>query len=187
MVDAIKEFFGHEKYREKKVKQELFDALTNSQDGLYVYDPEFKQRGSKCENEPDMLAVRYAGGKPKSIVLIEVKSKWEACEDGTSGLMKHLDGMNYYIKESPYINNRKQEAQDIISAYKALNLHNPPMIVPNLEDIKSYEMMIILSDSAVDYYQDFADVIQEYIQEHKYNCEIMEWTDTKLLKELFRN
>ncbi len=176
MVEEIKAFFGSGKYLEKKIQQELFEALTDSQDGLYVYDLEFKQRGSKCENEPDMLAVRYSGGRPQSIVLIEVKSNRKACEDETSGLTKHLDGMNYYIKESPYINNRKQEAHDIISAYKSLNLHNPPKIVPDPEDIKGFEMMIILTDTAIDYYHEYEDIIQEYIKEKEYDCEIMEWT-----------
>ena len=171
----------------KKTRQELFDALTDSQDGLYVYDMEFKQRGSKCENEPDMLAVRYSGGKPQSIVLIEVKSKRKACEDETSGLMHHLDGMNNYINESPYLNKRKQEAHDIISAYKSLELHNPPEVVPDSEGIKRYEMMIILTDTAVDYYHERDDIIQEHIKGKKYNCEIMEWTDAKTLKQLFKN
>ena len=86
MVNAITEFFGPQKYREKRIQQELFEVLTDSQDGLYVYDLEFKQRGSKLENEPDMLAVRYSDGEPKSIVFIEVKSKRKACEDRTSVL-----------------------------------------------------------------------------------------------------
>ncbi|WP_026659731.1 hypothetical protein [Butyrivibrio sp. AC2005] len=187
MVEAIKEFFGSGKYQEKRIQQELFDALTGSKDGLYVYDLEFKQRGHKYENEPDMLAVRYSGGKPQSIVLIEVKSKRKACEDETSGLTRHLDGMNHYIKESPYLNNRKQETHDIISAYKDLNLHNPPKNVPSPEDIKRFEMVVILTNTAVDYYHEHEDVIQKYIRENRYNCEIMEWTDDKTLKQLFEN
>ena len=186
MVDAIKVFFGSEKYQENKIQQELFEALTDSQEGLYVYDLEFHQKGSKYENEPDMLAVRYSGEKPQSIVLIEVKSKEKACEDETSGLTKHLDGMYKYITESPYLNNRKQEAHDIISAYKGLNLHNPPKIVPNLEDIKNFEMMIILTNTAIDFYNERGDIIQEYIKKNKYNCEIMEWTDVKMLKQRFK-
>ncbi|WP_024866354.1 hypothetical protein [Butyrivibrio sp. FCS014] len=187
MVNVIKEFFDAAKYQEKRIQQQLFEELTDSQDGLYVYDLEFKQRGCKFENEPDMLAVRYLRGKPQSIVLIEVKSKWKACEDETSGLTKHLDGMNRYINESPYLNNRKQEAHDVISAYKGMKLHNPPMNVPDPEELKSFEMMIILSNTAVDYYKDHEDIIQNYIQEKKYNCKIMEWTDVKTLKQLFEN
>ncbi len=174
MVGAIKDYFGHEKYQEKRIQQRLFEELTDSRDGLYVYDLEFKQKGCKYENEPDMLAVRYSGGRPQSIVLIEVKLDRKSCEDGTSGLMHHLDGMNDYITESPYLNNRKQEAQDIISAYKSLNLHNPPEIVPDPEDIKGFEMMIILTDTAIDYYHEWKDIIQEYMKEKGYNCEIME-------------
>ncbi len=187
MVGVIEDYFGTEKYQEKRTQQELFDVLTDSQDGLYVYDLEFKQRGSKFENEPDMLAVRYSGGKPQSIVLIEVKSKRKACEDETSGLTKHLEGMNNYIKKSPYLNNRKQEAHDIISAYKSLKLHNPPEIVPDPKGIKGFEMMIILTNTAIDYYHEREDIIQEYIKEKKYNCEIMEWTDAKTLNQLFKN
>ena len=187
MVDVIKEFFGAAKYQEKRIQQELFESLTDSSDGLYVYDLEFKQRGIKSENEPDMLAVRYSEGKPQSIMLIEVKSERKACEDGTSGLMKHLDGMHHYIKESPYLNNRNQEAHDIISAYKGLKLHNPPENVPDPRDIKKFEMIIILTNTAVDYYRDFEDVIQKYIQKKEYNCKIMEWTDDKALIQLFEN
>ena len=186
MVDAIKEFFGAGKYQEKRIQQELFGALTESQDGLYVYDLEFKQRNRKNENEPDMLAVRYSEGKPQSIVFVEVKSKWKACEDEKSGLTKHLDGMNHYIKNSPYLNNRKQEAHDIISAYKSLKLHNPPKNVPDPENLNKFEMMIILTDTAVDYYHAHEGVIQEYIKKN-YNCKIMEWTEAKLLNLLFEN
>lgn len=187
MVSAIRDFFGSEKYREKRIQQELFDAMTDSQDGLYAYDLEFKQRGgTKFENEPDMLAVRYSGGSPQSIVLIEVKSKWKACEDGTSGLTKHLDGMNDYIKESPYLINRKHEAHDIISAYKGLNLHNPPKFVPDPEDIKSFEMMIILTDTAVDYYHTHDVDIQKYIQKQEYSCEIVKWISAKTFETLYK-
>ncbi len=179
MVDVIKEFFGVAKYQEKRIQQELFETLTDSQDGLYVYDLEFKQRKCKFENEPDMLAVRYLGGIPQAIVFIEVKSTWKACEDGTSGLTKHLDGMDHYIKESPFLDNRKQEAHDIISAYKVLKLHNPPKIVPDPDSLKRFEMMIILTNTAIDYYHEHEEIIQQYICEKKYNCKIMEWTDAK--------
>ena len=101
--------------------------------------------------------------------------------------MKHLDGMHHYIKESPYLSNRNQEAHDIISAYKVLELHNPPKKAPEPENIKKFEMMIILTGTAVSYFHDHEDVVQEYIQKKKYNCEIMEWTDTKSLKLLYKN
>ncbi|SFG54674.1 hypothetical protein [Oribacterium sp. WCC10] len=187
MVDAIKEYFGARNYREKRIQQELFETLTESQDGLYVYDLEFKQKNNNLENEPDMLAVRYSEGKPQSIVFVEVKSKWKSCEDETSGLTKHLDGMNHYIKNSPYLNNRKQEAHDIISAYKGLKLHNPPKNVPDPEDLNKFEMMIILTDTAIDYYNEHDIIIQKYIQEKHYNCKITEWNNAKTLNLLFEN
>ncbi|SEA70459.1 hypothetical protein SAMN05216349_12362 [Oribacterium sp. KHPX15] len=187
MVGAIKEYFGSRKYREKRIQQELFETLTESQDGLYVYDLEFKQKNNKLENEPDMLAVRYSGGEPQAIVLIEVKSKWKACEDGKSGLTKHLEGMKLYINESPYLNNRKQEAHDIISAYKGLKLHNPPKNVPDPEDLNNFEMMIILTDSAVDYYKEHEGIINMHIQGNNYNCKIVEWTERKTQRLLFDN
>ena len=177
MVIAIDEYYTNN--QGKRIKQKIFETFTDSQDGLYVYDLELKQRKCKFENEPDMLAVRYSGGIPQAIVFIEVKSTWKACEDGTSGLTKHLDGMDHYIKESPFLDNRKQEAHDIISAYKVLKLHNPPKIVPDPDSLKGFEMMIILTNTAIDYYHEHEEIIQQYIREKKYNCKIMEWTDAK--------
>ena len=116
-----------------------------------------------------------------------IKSKWKACEDETSGLTKHLDGMNHYIKESPYLINRQQEAHDIISAYQGLNLHTPPTIVPSPEDIKRFEMMIILTGTAIDYYHEHDFYIQKYILEQGYNCGIMEWSKDKALRMLYKN
>ena len=177
IIVAIDEFYT--KNQGKRIKQKIFEALTDSQDGLYVYNLEFKQRKWKFENEPDMLAVRYSGGIPQAIVLIEVKSAWKACEDGTSGLTKHLDGMDHYIKESPYLDELKQEALDIISAYKDLEIHNPPKIVPEPNSLNRFEMMIILTNTAIDYYHEHEEIIQQCIREKKYNCKIMEWTDAK--------
>lgn len=151
-----------------RMNQDLIKALEEK--GVYVYDLEFKQRRIKYENEPHMIAVRYSGGKSRSIVLIEVKSKRKACKDETSGLTHHLEGMNNYI-----------------SAFKSLKLQNSPETIPNLESIKEFEMMVILINTAVDYYNECKYIIHEYIKEKKYKCEIMEWTDAKTLNQLFKN
>lgn len=47
------------------------------------------------QNEPDLLAIRYSKGIPEVIVLIEVKSREQACkdEDKNSGIQKHIDCM----------------------------------------------------------------------------------------------
>lgn len=193
MIDAINKFFGEDsdedKYREKRRQQEIFEALTDSENGLYAYDLEFAQSyGSKKEkkvyskqNEPDVLAVRYENGEPSALVLIEVKSTRIACKDEKSGIIKHIEGMYKYMK-GPYMQNRKQEAHDIINAYKELKLHNPPSTVPEVDKIKTYEMMMILTDEAAKYYkEEIREEIQAEIKEKQLNCPIYEWsTDADL-------
>ena len=191
MIAAIKKYFGEdsdkEKYIEKKRQQEIFEALTDSENGLYAYDLEFAQsyetrkekEAAGKQNEPDVLAIKYKNGEPVSLVLIEVKSTRIACEDQNSGIIPHIEGMYKYMN-GPYMQNRKQEAHDIISAYKELKLHNPPSTVPEPAKIKAYEMMMILTDEAVTYYKEN----KEEIKANQLNCQIYEWSSEEGLTML---
>ena len=201
MIAAIKKYFGEdsdkekykEKYKEKRRQQEIFEALTDSENGLYAYDLEFAQsyesrkekEAAGKQNEPDVLAIRYTNWKPTSLVLIEVKSTRIACEDKNSGIIPHIDGMYKYMN-SPYMQNRKQEAHDIINAYKELKLHNPPSTVPEAANINDYEMMMILTDEAVTYYkkEEIKEKIKEEIKAKQINCPIYEWSSEEGLTML---
>lgn len=120
-------------YIEKRWQQALFNELKFTHDGLFVYDLEFSQPRGVLEgdssdgdvktNEPDMLAIRYKGSKPVALVLIEVKSTYDACANGNSKLVKHFDGMNEYCKNSKLLDNRKTEAYRILQQYKTAGLY----------------------------------------------------------------
>ncbi len=182
MTGYIRDYFGvdsgKEKLIEKKRQHKLFDTLTDSKDGLYVYDLEFHQKYESKEakdkegkqNEPDMLAIRFEEGTPKALVMIEVKSTTLACKN-ECGIIPHIEGMKRYIR-SPYYINRISEAEDVINAYIQLGIHNPPSEFSGLKDIKP-EIALILTDEAISYYEHNADFYEEY----KKDCDFYVWSE----------
>ena len=116
-------------YSEKRWQQKLFNDLKYSYTGLFTYDLEFAQPYGASDsqtNEPDMLAIRYEEGEPKAIVLIEVKSLYSACapqnKKSRSDIFEHIRGMRQY-SESPHIEDRINEACDILNNYQKLKLY----------------------------------------------------------------
>ena len=63
-----------------------------------------------------MLGIRFKNGKPEKIVFIEVKSTESAVKDSKSGLKKHLEGMEKYIKEELKI--RRLDKVKYFTGYK---------------------------------------------------------------------
>lgn len=127
---------------EKKVQQDIFIHNHETENGMMVYDMEFAQPeidGIKFNNEPDMLGIRYEGGEPKAIVLIEIKCMRSACLEGKSRVESHLKGMKEYLGEaeeagrmSPGMQSvvgkvkehRREEARKILESYQELGLRH---------------------------------------------------------------
>ena len=91
-----------------------------------------------------------------------------------------------YIEKSVdtiIMQNRKQEAHDIIQAYQGLGLHKASN-VPNPKDICKTEVIMILTDEAVTYYRknNKKGEIDKKIQEKCNNqkCMIYEWENEKM-------
>ena len=174
---------------EKIRQQQIFTYLKDKKDGFYAYDMEFHQKyqdnstkkSEGKQNEPDLFAIRYSGGKPQAVVLIEVKSTREACRDTNKnpGIITHIDGMDKY-RSKPYMENRKVEACDILNAYKKMGLHETPEIIPETKDLCKDEMIMILTDKAVDFYNDNKKIIEE----NKKDCIIYKWSKEDGLKRL---
>lgn len=146
---------NHREYLEKIVQQELYKNHSWKENGIFIYDLEFSQtRNKKIEgmsddiikklkvdaNEPDMLGIEFENGKPKFLVLIEVKSKKTSLA-GKSGLKVHMDKMENYINKKEFkflVENRIKEAKDILRQYNSLELRNVPnnIDIPNNIPIK---------------------------------------------------
>jgi hypothetical protein len=98
-----------------------------------------------------MLGVRYKNKKIDKLVFVEVKSTERAMKDKKSGLIKHIKGMEDYIKESTVeLKNRLIEAEQILNQYKDLELRKINNIT-KLENI-SIEVLVILTNGAIDYF-----------------------------------
>lgn len=186
-----------EYYTEKRWQQWLFNTLKYTNNGLFAYDLEFSQPGGTQEketNEPDMLALRYENGKPKAIVLVEVKSLSSACEPKKnkkgrrgSDIYEHLRSMKKYAS-SDHIISRRKEVHDILNAYKELGIYvKKEQIIPEKDNTLPVECMLIMTtadlidcgqnrksgDSAIHYYLTHKKELENAVKENgKYWCEI---------------
>lgn len=145
----------HKNYIEKVRQQELYKEFDNLQNGLFVYDLEFAQKSisgvSSNKNQPDMLGIRFKNGKPEKIVFIEVKSTELAVKDSKSGLKKHLEGMEKYIKEELAINNRIEDVYKILSQYNKLQLRKVSNVDKYMYNKLPIEIRFVLTDDAAKY------------------------------------
>ena len=80
----------------------------------------------------------------------------------------------------PYMDNRRIEACCIIDAYKKLDLHKPPKTIPGEKDICQYEMIMILTDKAITYYQDEKNQMEIMKKTKGINCAFYKWEENKL-------
>lgn len=149
-------------YIEKRWQQHLFNELKYAEDGLFVYDLEFSQPSGVINsdddeiseedesnaNEPDMLAVRYEGGMPVAIVLVEVKSTYDACGSGNSNIKSHFKGMNEYCKNSVLVKNRHIEACKILEQYKDAGIYvKEGQILPDINNQLPIEIVFIFTSN----------------------------------------
>ncbi len=138
-------------YLEKREQQAYFMSTSNLDNGLFVYDLEYKQpfhnkeekgkslkaKKRKAMNKPDCLGIRFKEQKPVSFALVEMKSKIEA-ESGKSGTSEHLDGMMDDLNDDSFVHSRLEEANQIIQDYKTLKLKELTDET-TLPDIMAYE------------------------------------------------
>lgn len=181
LIPMIQKYFDNGKHLEKIRQQEIFSALTKKNTGFYIYDMEQQQKGEKKEgqNLSDMIAVRYQYGRPIALSLIEVKSTKQACKDVKSGIIPHLDGMAAYIQTGK-MSARQKEACEIINAYRTLGIHNAPAEKIEPEMFQNSDIVLILTDEAINYFRTNESVICKHINNRiKNKCEIFEWNSDK--------
>ncbi|WP_026489114.1 hypothetical protein [Butyrivibrio sp. XBB1001] len=195
---------------EKRWQQRLLFHFNNLQDGYYAYDLEFAQKfpdkdfvdklARKLENdeykkvkaadikaalgtnEPDMLAIRYEGGNPKALVLIEVKSTEIACM-GDSSVEKHMQGMAEYAKQSIFISKRVTDAYESLKQYKEMGIIESGVEIKGLPENPPVEKVLLLTNSnisinecgstkpsALDYYKQNKQSIKKWSDEYK--CDV---------------
>jgi hypothetical protein len=146
---------NHRVYLEKTKQQELYLKFNNTKNGLLIYDLEFAQKRVKNveenKNQPDMLGVKYKNEKIEKLVFVEVKSTESAVIEKKSGLIKHIDGMETYLKDKNAINNRMIEANKILNNYKDLKLRN----IKNVQSFSNLpiEIRVILTNDAIEYFK----------------------------------
>jgi len=150
---------------EKRWQQELFHYFKDTDNGIYVYDLEFSQKfpSSPDEtktrtntiktkladfiNEPDMLGIRFdENGMPKSLMLIEVKSTYSACENQKSGINKHLRGMWNYSQVSFFVERRRKEAKSIFDNLFEMNYVGKKYDEKCFETLPIERLMILTTD-----------------------------------------
>lgn len=187
LIPMIDKYFEDGKHKEKRMQQELFRHFDDYKKGLYIYDLELQEKGEskKGQNLSDMIAVRFEGNEAKALTLIEVKSDRQACADRNSGITAHLEGMWSFINDGKKMKDKKEEAFDIITQYKTLHIRKTPDEIENIKRIDKYEMIMILTDKAIDYYkEDPKDKIKTLIKEKQIKCEFYGWDGKRL--ELLR-
>lgn len=122
--------YGRKQYRlEKHTQQEIFMKNHNLKDGLFIYDLEFHQPTKEGvdeelnKNEPDMFGIYFDEKRmPVSICMIEIKSTQSAlCQE--SGLKRHREGMEKYLKCEELMQDRIEEAVFLLSDYAKLKLY----------------------------------------------------------------
>lgn len=144
------------KLLEKERQQELFEKFDKpeSGDGYVIYDLEFAEPGNKKGNQPDFFAVKYQNCKTMKLVVGEVKSKSSAFTGG-SGLIEHIEKMKDYISRSA-INNRKEEAKEILKRYSMLGLKGFDIKdIDKIDDFKvddTVEILVVVTDEGIDEY-----------------------------------
>lgn len=148
-------------YLEKQNQQAYFTSNCCMDDGVYVYDLEYKEpfadekakkaamasKGREKMNKPDCLGIRFKDKKPVSLVMIEMKSEAGA-ESGKSGTGEHLDGMWDDLRDSKFVKDRLKEAHALMEAYKSVKMHgfDGDEVIPSFEDIDTGEILIVYTD-----------------------------------------
>lgn len=167
---------------EKVRQQALFTKMKFIKNGYFFYDMEFAQKhkskderdqDKKYNNQADMLAIKFNNNqKPEKIVLVEVKCK-KASLYNDSGIKKHLEKMEPYIKTSSdkEIDKRKEqrriEAWQIMNQYATLGLRG--LSTANIFDYDNdfkkldFQILLVFTDNAIDeWHKNFSKTIEDY-------------------------
>ncbi len=148
-------------YIEKKRQQEIFKKNNeNLNTGYFIYDMEStaapnsqaNKDADKINNRTDMMALKFDHGHPVAISMIEVKSEEDACRDQDTGINAHLTKMCRMLStDSVFVQERIQEAYEVISQYRELGLYD----VPQNERPKTLpvEVALYLTDDARAYWK----------------------------------
>lgn len=201
---------GSANYVEKRWQQRLLFHFDHLQNGYYAYDLEFSQKfpdadyvkkyakknGNKYlsvnaenikkklgTNEPDMLAIKFdAEQVPEALVLIEVKSTESACKGKTSGVEKHMMGMDKYSKQEIFMKKRREDAYKSLCQYKKMGIIKEDIEIKKLSENISVEKVLLLTNAnvpdkkkhqgALKYFEDNKSKILKWSK--KYDCKV--WT-----------
>lgn len=148
-------------YLEKQNQQAYFSSKCMIDNGVYIYDLEYKEpyaskkakeaalkaKGREKMNKPDCLGIRFIDKKPVSFVMVEMKSKAGA-EIGPSGTEEHLDGMWDDLLDPQFLKSRLREAHALMEAYRMVRLHglNGDEVIPTFDDIECGEILVVYTD-----------------------------------------
>lgn len=104
---------------ERQRQQSIALANRATDNGCFVYDIDYTQPKEKQGEQKsgcfDILALKIENHKATQLLLIEVKTKASACT-GNSGVKKHIDDMELYMKQAEIINVRRKEAEEVMDA-----------------------------------------------------------------------
>lgn len=197
---------------EKRWQQRLLFHFDDMQNGYYAYDLEFSQKfpdsnfvkkfskengirfanvkasdikEKLCTNEPDMLAIKYEGGNPKALVLIEVKSTESACKGEKSGIKKHMEGMKEYAEQPVFMNKRRIDAYESLLQYQRMKFIPGDVEIKEITEDLPVEKVLLLTNaevpnseggepkvSALDYLKNNVDAVAKWAKES--DCKV--WT-----------
>lgn len=138
-----------------------------------------------CTNEPDMLAIKYEGGNPKALVLIEVKSTESACKGEKSGIKKHMEGMKEYAEQHVFMNKRRIDAYESLLQYQRMKFIPGDVEIKEITEDLPVEKVLLLTNaevpnseggepkvSALDYLKNNVDAVAKWAKES--DCKV--WT-----------
>ena len=77
---------------------------------------------------------------------------------------------------------KKKEAYDIITQYTELEIRKTPQDIESIKkiDVKKSEMIMILTNNAIDYYEDHKKEITEFMNKNQIKCEFYKWNNMYL-------
>jgi hypothetical protein len=142
------------RFLEKKRQQGIALANQNADSPFFIYDLEYAEPNGKKKGVPgrfDMLGVYTEKRKVKNLFFIELKSTISACNAKTSGIISHESDMEKYLADDnkDVIDERKNEAIDILKGYNTLFNENSKLTFPiNPQDI-DVGAFFILTDEAI--------------------------------------
>ena len=166
-IQFIDEFLekheGHKKLSisEKERQQEIFAENMNK--SFFVFDMEYDQarkqnkdiddgKGVRKSGRFDMLALRKNIDNNKYMLnFIELKSKKDACDKGSSDIVKHCDDLVNYKSNVDLMNSRRKDAIKMVQVYSRLGLMDEDFDT-NIEIDGEVEIVFIFTDEAKEWY-----------------------------------